>query len=73
MNWREFLGAVLVGAGVGGICVLITLLTAAAMQSASPARPMPVWIAHGCEGVGGDLWAMDLSDFPTTCKVYERY
>jgi hypothetical protein len=73
MNWREILGAVLVGSGVGGMCVLIVLLTAAAMQSASPAHPMPIWIAHGCEGAGGDLWAMDLSDFPTNCKVYERY
>lgn len=32
----------------------------------------PKWIGHDCEGAGGDVWAMELSDFPTTCKEIER-
>lgn len=32
----------------------------------------PLFIAHGCEGAGGDLWATDISDFPTSCKEIER-
>jgi hypothetical protein len=70
MNWREFLGALLAGIGVGGLCALLVIAVA---QNASPARPMPVWIAHGCEGAGGDLWAMDIRDFPTSCRDIERY
>lgn len=31
------------------------------------------WIAHDCEGAGGDLWATDISDFPTHCKEIERW
>lgn len=36
-------------------------------------RPMPILIGHGCAGAGGDIWAMDESDFPTRCAQIERY
>jgi len=36
-------------------------------------RPMPRLIAQGCQGAGGDLWAMEESDFPTNCQNIERY
>lgn len=35
--------------------------------------PMPRLIGHGCEMAGGDIWAMDESDFPTMCREIERY
>lgn len=33
--------------------------------------PMPILIGHECEGSGGDLWAMDESDFPR-CDMIEE-
>ena len=38
-----------------------------------PERPMPRLIGHGCDGAGGDVWAMDESDFPTSCQIIEEY
>lgn len=32
----------------------------------------PRLIGHECEGAGGDLWAAEESDFPTTCGAIER-
>jgi len=43
------------------------------VKSATDARPMPRLIAQGCQGAGGDLWAMEESDFPTNCQNIERY
>lgn len=36
-------------------------------------RPIPALIAHDCIGAGGDLWAMEESDFPTQCDSVERW
>lgn len=36
-------------------------------------RPTPRLIGHDCLGSGGDLWAMEESDFPTQCDSIERY
>lgn len=41
-------------------------------DGAPPHTVAPMWIGHDCEGAGGDVWAMDLSDFPTRCKEIER-
>jgi hypothetical protein len=38
---------------------------------ASYSPPMPKLIGHECEGSGGDLWAMDESDFPR-CDMIEE-
>ena len=35
--------------------------------------PVPHLIAQDCEGAGGDLWAMDESDFPTACAHIEPW
>lgn len=35
--------------------------------------PARMLIAHGCDKAGGDLWAVDESDFPTQCKAIERW
>lgn len=40
------------------------------VQEALP--PVPRLIAHDCEGSGGDLWAMEESDFPAGCGMIER-
>lgn len=38
------------------------------------ANPQPPrFIGIGCEGSGGDIWAMEESDFPTNCKIIEEY
>lgn len=36
-------------------------------------RVVPLLIGHDCIGAGGDVWAMDESDFPTSCEEIERY
>lgn len=57
-----FLGALaLVGAAMGG---------AYAVWASFP--PVPPLIGHGCAGAGGDVFAFEESDFPTTCEVIER-
>lgn len=55
--------------------VYMTQPTPATVQQAErlPADPMPRLIGVGCHGAGGDLWAMEESDFPTQCKVIEVY
>lgn len=35
--------------------------------------PMPRLIGINCLGSGGDLWAMEESDFPTTCETIVEY
>lgn len=35
--------------------------------------PMPRLIGHDCLGSGGDIWAMEESDFPTPCGTIEPY
>lgn len=54
--------------------VAATINLAQAQDDIRKAKDMsgPVFIAHGCEGAGGDLWATDISDFPTSCKEIER-
>ncbi|PZQ19958.1 MAG: hypothetical protein DI569_16885 [Sphingopyxis macrogoltabida] len=63
------------------LCAALTLWVAStidflALGGGAPS-PRPTitaaWIAHGCEGAGGDLWATDISDFPTRCKEIERW
>ncbi|PAL23586.1 hypothetical protein [Sphingopyxis sp. GW247-27LB] len=48
--------------------VAVTLL--AVSIAATP--PIPKFIAHECDGAGGDLFAMDSSDFPAGCGLIER-
>lgn len=67
MNGREFWGALLLGWALGGLFML------SVMTAAQDDRPHPTHIAQGCNGAGGDLWAMDESDFPTQCENIERY
>lgn len=38
---------------------------------ASFAPPTPTLIGHECHGTGGDIWAMDESDFPP-CDMIEE-
>lgn len=33
----------------------------------------PRLIGINCEGSGGDIWAMEKSDFPTDCQKIEEY
>ena len=61
---REFILGMFAGAlalGVGQV------------YNGAPATVQPRLIAQGCEGAGGDLWAMDKSDFPTQCEHIERW
>lgn len=67
MNWRTAWGLFLLGWGLGGLFVL------AVMTTAANNHPTPRLIAQGCLGSGGDLWAMEESDFPTQCEHIERY
>lgn len=67
MNRRTAWGLLLLGWGLGGLFML------AVMSHAEAQRPRPTHIAQGCLGAGGDLWAMDESDFPTQCEHIERY
>lgn len=65
----------------GLIAALIAVSAIVGMQGLAPAHAnqratvvswTPKWLAHGCKGAGGDLFAEALSDFPTKCKSYER-
>ncbi len=80
MNWRGFFADLSISIGIGLIVGAVSTLVLAFTLGAAVERidgpkaghPIPTWIAHGCEGAGGDLWAMDVSAFPTSCKVIER-
>ncbi len=56
-------GQFALGAAFGAI------LAIGAMWAALP--PIPRLIGHECVGTGGDIWAMEESDFPM-CYMIER-
>lgn len=51
--------------------IALALVSLAIAASAQCNTVQPRLIAQGCEGAGGDLWAMDESDFPTDCENIE--
>lgn len=51
------------GLGIGILAAFLSILLS------SP--PMPRLIGHDCQNSGGDLWAMEESDFPA-CRQIER-
>lgn len=59
------------------IAIVLLIVAAFAFGRATadlfPSKPVPRLIAHRCDGSGGDLWAMDESDFPTPCRDIEEY
>lgn len=66
-DWLGRLVAALAGAAAMWIACAVSV------SAYDTRRPMPALIAHDCDGAGGDLWAMDESDFPTMCGAIERY
>lgn len=71
MNGRDWLLAFMVGLGVGQLLMAGLLFSAEARRQEE--RPIPRLIGHDCLGSGGDLWAMEESDFPTPCEEIEPY
>lgn len=59
----------------GALVALGAMAMAAAIRDSrhSVESPMPRFIGHDCLGSGGDIWAMEESDFPTPCGVIEPY
>lgn len=53
------------------LALLAALAGAGINQATQPIQPR--LIAQGCLGAGGDIWAMDESDFPTDCDNIERW
>lgn len=53
------------------LCVLGILSYAVDLSAAN--GPVPNLIGIGCDQSGGDLWAMEESDFPTDCDKIEKY
>jgi hypothetical protein len=51
------------------LCFLAALLAILIYRQLEP--PVPRLIGHDCGG-GGDVWAMEESDFPTPCRMIER-
>lgn len=61
-KWYQTLDMIaftIIGAFIGGLLV------------ASIQPPTPRLIGHECHGSGGDLWAMEESDFPP-CDAIEK-
>lgn len=58
---------------IGGMSIAAGMVTGINLVQDCDTRPMPALIGHWCAGSGGDLWAMDESDFPTPCVDIERY
>ncbi len=56
-----------------GLATGITLALAMTSLASSNAAPVtPRLIAHDCWNSGGDLFAMEVSDFPAGCGMIER-
>jgi hypothetical protein len=51
---------------MGGVAASLAMLALQAERA-----PLPRLIGHGCYGTGGDIWAMEESDFPQ-CERIER-
>lgn len=51
--------------------IAASLAALVAIQFLYPPAPTPRLIGHGCANSGGDLWAMEESDFPE-CEMIER-
>lgn len=58
---RDFLSGA-VAALLGALAMWVACAVSLALDDA---KAVPVYIAHDCDGAGGDLWATDESDFPT--------
>lgn len=67
---KAILGGVLAGLGAG---VLLANALGLGLASGASGYPVPRLIGQGCLGSGGDLWAMDESDFPLPCERIERW
>jgi hypothetical protein len=50
----------------------VSLILSAQLAISQALPPVPRLIAHDCEGAGGDLWAMEESDFPNGCGMIEE-
>lgn len=63
-----------IGAIILGVLLSLVIVGGKVMDERQARKDMsgPLFIAHGCEGAGGDLWATDITDFPTSCKEIER-
>lgn len=62
---------VLAGVGIGELVMAAILYQT--QVTIEQERPTPRLVGHECLGSGGDLWAMEESDFPTQCDSIERY
>lgn len=70
-RWRDIAVAILLGACVGEVIMAAMLFHAEKEYRAD--WPMARYIGHDCQGAGGDIWAMEESDFPTPCGAIEPY
>lgn len=71
MSAKDKAFLVLAGFCMGELATLAVLYDR--QVSIEQERPTPRLIGRDCLGSGGDIWAMEESDFPTQCDSIERY
>ena len=60
---------VLLGIGWSSLIVFFLAIITTGVGLGLETEPYPRLIGRGCVGAGGDLWAMEESDFPSTCAI----
>lgn len=71
---KSFLCGVLGGVGAGVLLANVLALHGLGLGMAiHNYDTVPRLIGQGCEASGGDLWAMEESDFPTPCQRIEAW